>query len=298
MLTEKHLPNVFGKYLPLIEKSLGEIFSNSKKNILEKSMAYSALSKGKRIRPVLAMSAYNLFGKNDFETIAKCSAALELIHAYSLIHDDLPAMDNDDFRRGIPTNHKVFGEAIAILAGDALQTLGLELFASYPKGSHFRSRRLKTLKVVLSAIGREGMALGQAIDITEKKDDFNEKALLNMHFLKTGKLIEASLISGAIWAGAKSKEIKIISNFAKSLGILFQLSDDILDETSSLEKLGKTPGKDKRDKKVTLVSLWGIENSYKMVENFLSESLIALSHFGERAQDLREITRFVAKRDF
>lgn len=298
MSTEKPLPKVFGKYLPIIEKSLKEVFSDSEKNILEKSMAYSTLSKGKRIRPILAMSAYNLFGKTDFETISKCSSALELIHAYSLIHDDLPAMDNDDFRRGVPTNHKVFGEAVAILAGDALQTLGLELLASFPKGSHFSLRRLKALKVVVAAIGREGMALGQAIDITEKKEDFDEKAILNMHFLKTGKLIEASLLSGAIWAGAKRKEIKLLSNFAKSLGILFQLSDDILDETSSLEKLGKTPGKDKRDKKTTLVSLWGLENSYKMVEFFLSESLIALSHFGEKAKDLREITRFVAKRDF
>jgi len=292
------LPKVFKQFLPIIEKTLEQIFSEKDKNILEKSMAYSALSKGKRIRPVLAMSAYKLFGKEDFETISKCSVALELIHAYSLIHDDLPAMDNDDLRRGVPTNHKVFGDAIAILAGDALQTLGLEMLAAYPEGSAFRSRRLKAIKVVLSAIGREGMALGQAIDITEKKDDFDEKSLLNMHLLKTGRLIEASLLCGAIWAGAKRGERKLISDFAKSLGILFQLSDDILDETSSLEKLGKTPGKDKRDQKTTLVSLWGMEKSVQMVEHYLSECLIVLSPFGDRAQDLREIARFVAKRDF
>jgi len=277
---------------------LQEIFSEKEKNILEKSMAYSALSKGKRVRPVLAMCSYSLFGKKDFETIAKCSCSLELIHSYSLIHDDLPAMDNDDFRRGVLTNHRVFGEAMAILAGDALQTLGLEMLTLYPEGSNFSHKRLKALKIVLSAIGREGMALGQAMDIEEKKEDFKEEALLKMHYLKTGRLIEASILCGAIWAGAKKKELKLLSIFGKSLGILFQLSDDILDEVSTAEKLGKTPGKDKRDKKTTLVSLWGMEKSLQMVEHYLSECLIALSPFGGSAQDMREIARFVAKRDF
>lgn len=298
MHPETSLPKVFKEFLPIIENSLQKIFLEKNKNILEKSMAYSALAKGKRIRPVLALCAYKLFGKEDYETIATSSCALELIHAYSLVHDDLPAMDNDDLRRGVPTNHKVFGDAIAILAGDALQTLGIEMLALYPEGSAFRSRRLKALKVVLSAIGREGMALGQAMDIEEKEEDFDEESLLRMHFLKTGRLIEASLLCGGIWAGAKRREIKLLSDFGKSLGILFQLSDDILDEVSTAEKLGKTPGKDKRDKKTTLVSLWGMEKSIQMVEHYLSECLIALSPFGDKAQDLREIARFVAKRDF
>lgn len=298
MSLDNSFPKVFKNFLPIIENALQEIFSKKDKNVLEKSMAYSALSKGKRIRPVLAMCAYSLFGKSDFETISKSSCSLELIHAYSLIHDDLPAMDNDDLRRGIPTNHKVFGEAIAILSGDALQTLGFELLASYPEGSIYALRRLKAVKTVATAIGRDGMALGQAIDIYEKKEDFNENSLLNMHYLKTGKLIEASLLCGGIWAGANPGQLRLLSSFGKSLGILFQLSDDILDEVSTVEKLGKTPGKDKRDNKTTLISIWGMEKSIQMVEHYLSECLIALSPFGDKAQFLREIARFVAKRDF
>lgn len=290
--------SAFKKYLPIIEDSLLKIFKDKEKNCLEKSMAYSALAKGKRIRPVLALTTYQLCGGDNFEEIAMCASGIELIHSYSLVHDDLPAMDNDDFRRGIPTNHKVFGDAIAILAGDALQTLGIELFVLYPRGSRYRSQKLKALKVILNAIGRNGMALGQAIDIEKKDSDFDEKSLLEMHYLKTGKLIEASILCGAIWASADSKTINILKNFAKPLGIAFQLSDDILDEVSTIEKLGKTPGKDKRDSKTTLISLWGLNKAKSELENYLSLALRSLAPFGDRAKDLREIARFVSRREY
>jgi geranylgeranyl diphosphate synthase type II len=292
------LPRPFEKYGPIVEDALAEIFEDKDKNILEKSMAYSVLSKGKRIRPVLAMTSYELCGGADLKEISKCACGIELIHAYSLIHDDLPSMDNDDFRRGVLTNHKVFGEAIAILAGDALQTLGLELLATYPEGSSFVRKRIKSLKQILTAIGRKGMALGQAIDISKKDDEFDEKSLLEMHNLKTGKLLEASILCGAIWANADSKTLKALKAFAKPLGISFQLSDDILDEVSTIEKLGKTPGKDKRDNKKTLVSLWGLEKAKANLENYLSLALRSLALFGDKAQDLRDIARFIAKRDF
>jgi len=153
-------------------------------------MAYSVLSKGKRIRPVLALTTYELCGGRDLKEISKCASGIELIHAYSLIHDDLPAMDNDDFRRGVPTNHKVFGEAIAILAGDSLQTLGIELIANHPEGSSFIRKRMRSLRQVLNAIGRKGMALGQAQDISKKDDEFDEKSLLEMHQLKTANFLK------------------------------------------------------------------------------------------------------------
>ena len=153
------------------------------------------------------------------------------------------------------------------------------------------------MEAILRAVGIEGMAQGQAIDISQKSESFDENSLLEMHRLKTGCLLEASLLSGAIWAGAPKRLLKILSDYARPLGIAFQLADDILDEISTPEKLGKTPGKDKRDNKVTLVTLWGMDKSKKRLENYLSESLRALAPFGGEAQDLRDIARFVVQRE-
>lgn len=298
MKNEAYVPRALKELSILIDKTIEEIFKDKDKNILEKSMAYSALAKGKRLRPVLAILSYKTLGGTNIDSILKSASALELIHTYSLIHDDLPAMDNDDFRRGVLTNHKVFGEAMAILAGDALQTLGFELLATYPKGSKYTYKRLRAVKTVAKAIGKEGMALGQALDISSHEKEFNSDTLLNMHYYKTGKLIQASVLCGGIWAGGKSSELRILSKFGKQFGILFQLVDDILDFTGTKEELGKTPLKDLRDNKKTLVTLWGLENAKKMVEIYLSEALWLLSFFGDRALDLREITHFIAVRRY
>lgn len=291
-------PSVFEAYKPLIDKTLENLFDPETDSVLEKAMSYSALAKGKRLRPILALCGYRIAGGDTIEDVLIPASALELLHSYSLIHDDLPAMDNDDLRRGIPTNHKVFGDAVAILAGDALQTMGAYLLSVHPKGGRYRSRRLKALDSVLGAIGHQGMAKGQTIDISTKPGLFDESALLEMHRLKTGCLLEASVLSGAIWAGASRKILKILSSYASPLGIAFQLADDILDETSTPEKLGKTPGKDKRDRKTTLVSLWGMNKSKKELENYLSGSLRALAPLGDEAQDLRDIARFIVQRDY
>jgi geranylgeranyl diphosphate synthase, type II len=290
-------PAVFDKCKPLIEESLKSLFENINGSTLDKAMSYSVFAGGKRLRPILAICGYKVGKGGEIGDILKPACALELFHTYSLVHDDLPSMDNDDLRRGAPTNHKVFGEAMAILAGDALQTMGAYIISTCPSGSRYRSRRLKASKVILSALGNRGMALGQAIDISEKQDFFDEKSLLEMHWLKTGCLIEASLLSGAIWAGAPNKTLRILSDYSRPLGIAFQLSDDLLDEISTTEKLGKTPGKDRRDKKTTLATIWGMDKARKKLEEYLSEALRALAPLGEEAQDLRDIARFVVQRE-
>ena len=290
-------PAVFERYKPLIDRTLESFFPEGEVPELDRAMKYSVCAGGKRLRPVLALCGYKVAGGDDVADVVKAACSLELFHTYSLIHDDLPAMDNDDLRRGVPTNHKVFGEGMAILAGDALQTMGAYILAVHPEGSGFRSRRLKASRIVLEALGNRGMAQGQAIDISKKADSFDEASLLEMHRMKTGCLLEASLLAGAAWAGASSELMKILRGYSSPLGIAFQLSDDILDEVSSSEKLGKTAGKDRRDNKVTLATLWGLEKAGKKLENYLSESLRALAPLGEEAQDLRDIARFVVQRE-
>ncbi|HNQ79281.1 MAG TPA: polyprenyl synthetase family protein [Acidobacteriota bacterium] len=290
-------PSVFKRFRPLIEKRLESFFPAEGITELDRAMKYSLCAGGKRLRPILALCGYRAAGGGEIEEVLTASCALEMFHTYSLIHDDLPAMDNDDLRRGVPTNHKVFGEGLAILAGDALQTMGAHILALHPEGSRFRSRRLKASRIVLEALGNRGMAQGQAIDISAKADSFGEASLLEMHRMKTGCLLEASLLAGAAWAGAASEMMKILRDYSTPLGIAFQLSDDILDEVSSSEKLGKTAGKDRRDNKVTLATLWGLEKAGKKLEDYLSESLRALAPLGEEAQDLRDIARFVVQRE-
>jgi len=291
------IPAVFDRYKPLIDNTLEGMFPEGNLSELDQAMKYSVCAGGKRLRPVLALCGYRVAGGGEISEVLEASCSLELFHTYSLIHDDLPAMDNDDLRRGKPTNHKVFGEAMAILAGDALQTMGARILAVHPAGSKFRSRRLKASRIILDALGNRGMARGQAIDISTKTDAFDEKSLLEMHRMKTGCLLEASLLAGAVWAGAPAGLLKILSAYAAPLGIAFQLADDILDEVSTAEKLGKTPGKDRRDKKKTLTTLWGLEKAGKKLEDYLSESLRALAPLGEEAQDLRDLARFVVQRE-
>lgn len=290
-------PAVFDRYKPLIDSTLDGLFPEDGLTELDRAMKYSLCAGGKRLRPVLALCGYNVAGGEDAADVVKAACSLELFHTYSLIHDDLPAMDNDDLRRGVPTNHKVFGEAMAILAGDALQTMGAHILAVHPEGSRFRSRRLKASRIILESLGNRGMAQGQAIDISKKSGSFDEKALLEMHRMKTGSLLKASLLSGAVWAGASSKLLGTLSAYASPLGIAFQLSDDILDEVSTAEKLGKTPGKDRRDGKVTMTTLWGLDKARKKLEDYLSESLRALAPLGEEAQDLRDLARFIVQRE-
>jgi len=247
---------------------------------------------------VLAMAAYEACGGDDPEAVLPAASALELLHTYSLIHDDLPAMDDDTLRRGKPTSHVIYGEAIAILAGDALQTLGTFLLCTKPDGHRWAARRAKAARTVLQAIGSQGMAGGQALDLqqTGKGASVDRDLLLRIHTLKTGRLLEAALLAGAHWAGASAPTRRALQRYGVSMGLAFQIVDDILDLTQPPEAIGKTPGKDASQGKATFPALWGVEGSRREAERLLSEALRSVAELGPGGQELRELAHFVVAR--
>lgn len=264
---------------------------------LGRAMRYSLMAGGKRIRPALALAAYEACKGEDSRLALEPACALEMFHTYSLIHDDLPAMDDDDLRRGIPTSHKVYGEAVAILAGDALQTLGAEVLATYPEGNRFAARRGEVSRLVFRALGWNGMAGGQALDLSSEGDvQIGLEGLLEIHRRKTGALLEVSLLVGAVLAGAGKKRMAALRAYGENLGLAFQVVDDILDVTASTEVLGKTAGKDPRQGKATFPALWGLEGSRVEARRLLDGALESLAPFKERARDLRELAVFVVDR--
>lgn len=276
---------------------------------LSESIQFSLLSDGKRIRPILALASYETCGGRG-EDILPQAAAVELIHTYSLIHDDLPAMDNDDLRRGRPTNHKVFGEAIAILAGDALLTEAffmmtnlnppLPTFAkggvglSIKKFSH--SSLLKALREVAFASGLHGMVSGQAQDILSEDDEPKKETLDFIHRHKTAALIKASVKIGPILANAGIKRMSALTRYGEHIGLAFQIVDDILDVEGTTEELGKPVGSDTRKKKMTYPSLYGVEVARQKKDDCLSAAVDALRLFGSEADPLREIARYLVVR--
>jgi geranylgeranyl diphosphate synthase type II len=223
-------------------------------------MRYSALAGGKRLRPALALAACRAFG-GDEEACLAPAAALEMIHAYSLIHDDLPAMDDDDLRRGQPTSHVVFGEAMAILAGDALHSLACEVLATHPTGQEHDAARGRVQRAVLAAIGWRGMVGGQVLDmeLTGRGGTAAEEELAGIHRRKTGALIRASLVLGAELGGAPADAVEELGRFGDVAGLAFQVVDDVLDVTASSVELGKTGGKDQETGKVTYPAVLGLE---------------------------------------
>ena len=244
------------------------------------------------------MAAYTACGGKDPEQVLPAASALELFHTYSLIHDDLPAMDDDDLRRGKPANHVVFGEAMAILAGDALQTLGAFLISTYPLGSKWAARRNRASREILDALGSGGMVGGQVLDLefTGSGNQADGGALLKIHRLKTGRFLEASLQVGAIWAGAKASARRALGEYGRAIGLAFQIVDDILDVTASAQDLGKTPGKDLAQDKATFPAVWGLEASRREARRLLSEALRAVAELGPPSQELRELAHFVVNR--
>jgi geranylgeranyl pyrophosphate synthase len=232
--------------------------------------------------------------------VAEAVSALELIHTYSLIHDDLPAMDNDSLRRGKPTCHVVHGEAMALLAGDTLQSLGFEILASRPAGSEWAGRRAEAVLTVARAIGFSGMAGGQAFDLMEtghghELGDSIER-LRRVHALKTGALLRASAELGAIYAGADRAVRAAVVRYGKALGLLFQIADDILDVTATPETLGKTPGKDSAQDKLTYPAVFGMDGARQELEKALIEARDAVQHVGEGALLLAAIADYAAHR--
>lgn len=260
---------------------------------LEKAMEYSLMAGGKRLRPVLLMAAADAVGK-DGAAFLTTGCAIEMIHTYSLIHDDLPAMDNDDYRRGKPTNHKVFGDGIAVLAGDALLTLAFEVMLRQEGAAP------ETLVTVVSemsrAAGPYGMVGGQVLDLEGEGRRLDLAALRKIHMGKTGALFCAAIRSGAILAGAKEEELAALTLYAERFGLAFQITDDILDVTGDEVAIGKPVGSDVRNEKATYVTLTSLEEAKKLAEDAVDEAVAALDIFGERAAFLRDLALFLLGR--
>jgi geranylgeranyl diphosphate synthase type II len=263
---------------------------------LHKAMRYSVFAGGKRMRPVLCLAAAKAVGSAT-QALLAAACGLELIHTYSLIHDDLPAMDNDDYRRGKLTNHKVYGDAIAILAGDALLTLAFQLIAESGRdGSAPPQVVTQVLKEVAEAAGSLGMIGGQVIDIESENKMIDQDTLNYIHTHKTGALFKASVRSGALLGGATDSQLAQLTRYAECLGLAFQITDDILDVEGDSAKLGKTVGSDERKKKSTYPARYGLTESKQLARQSVDEAIAALQGFDERADILRYIAGYLLDR--
>ena len=263
---------------------------------LHEAMRYACLGGGKRVRPLLAHAAGQVFGAAP-EALDTVACAVELIHAYSLVHDDLPCMDNDVLRRGKPTCHVEFDEATAMLAGDALQTLAFHVIAA-PGVVGDASRQIGMVQLLAQAAGSRGMAGGQAVDLDSVGKQISVEELEFMHMHKTGALIRAAVLLGAHCGGATDADIGKLSHFANRLGLLFQVVDDVLDIEADTSTLGKTAGKDAAQDKPTYVSLLGIRRAKELSTEMRDEAHLSLADFGERAQLLHQLTDFIVARTF
>ena len=286
----KHIQDVLDKYMPPVEGYQRTIFD---------AMNYSVKAGGKRIRPMLMEATYKMFGGDD-KLIEPFMAAIEMIHTYSLVHDDLPAMDNDDYRRGKKTTHVVFGEAMGILAGDALLNYAYETAAKAFEMAPANPAIGQAFIVLSQKAGVYGMVGGQVVDVESEKTENNPVTRDKLDFiykLKTGALIEASMMVGAILAGASAEEIKIVEQSAGLLGLAFQIQDDILDVTSSLEVLGKPVGSDDKNNKVTYVTFEGLEKASEDVERISKEACGLLSSLKREDEFLQELFIYLIDRD-
>ena len=261
---------------------------------IHQAMRHSVFAGGKRLRPVLCFEAARMIASHVPRGVEELGAALEMLHTYSLIHDDLPALDNDDLRRGRPTCHKVFGDAIAILAGDALQTYAYEVLSRLSCPPEARVRIIEETAHATGTVN--GMIGGQVMDLEAEHKKPNAETLEYIHSSKTAALIRASVVSGGIYAGASEDEIAKLCSFGLQAGLAFQIADDILDVTQSSEQLGKTAGKDAAAEKATYPALFGIEASARKAEDLVTSACIQLDSFGERANTLKSLARFLVER--
>jgi geranylgeranyl diphosphate synthase type II len=261
------------------------------------AMRYSLLAGGKRVRPILCLATCEMIG-GTIEMAMPTACAVEMIHTMSLIHDDLPAMDNDDYRRGKLTNHKVYGEDVAILAGDGLLALAFEFVATQTPQNVPRDRVLQVVARLGRALGAAGLVGGQVVDLeSEGKLDISLETLNFIHEHKTAALLEACVVCGGIIAGASTEDVQRLTRYAQNIGLAFQIIDDILDITATQEQLGKTAGKDLRAKKVTYPSLWGLEQSRSKAQELIKAACTELETFGERAKPLQAIAHFITSRN-
>ncbi|MGQ9896760.1 MAG: polyprenyl synthetase family protein [Acidobacteriota bacterium] len=260
---------------------------------IHEAMRYSLMAGGKRLRPVLVLAAGEAFmGKS--EQLYPVACAFEMIHTYSLIHDDLPAMDNDDLRRGMPTCHKQFDEATAILAGDGLMTHAFRILAEMDAPAEQKVRVIRELAVGSGTV--EGMIAGQIVDLEAERKPIDAERLAFIHRAKTGALIRGALVCGGIVAGAAESDLALLAAYGDKVGLAFQITDDILDETATAEQLGKTPGKDAAAGKATYPALYGLEASRKQARALAEEAIEVLAPLDQRAKLLIEMARFVVNR--
>jgi geranylgeranyl diphosphate synthase type II len=261
---------------------------------IHQAMRHSVFAGGKRLRPTLCMESARMLAGSLLPGIEELGAALEMLHTYSLIHDDLPALDNDNLRRGQPTCHVVFGESTAILAGDALQTHAYEIMAQLRCPPEARVRIIAEIARGTGTVG--GMIGGQVVDLEAQRTPPDAATLEYIHRAKTGALITASVVSGGIYAGGSDADIERLRTFGRNIGLAFQIVDDILDITQSTEQLGKTAGKDTSAQKVTYPALFGIEESEKKADALVTAGCAALDAYGDRGSTLRELAHFLVER--
>jgi len=261
--------------------------------IIHEAMHYSLFSRSKKIRPVLALATGEALGCRP-ENIVPYACALEMIHTHSLIHDDLPSMDNDDFRRGKPSSHKVYGEGLAILAGNGLLVLAFDILS---RPGFNPERQLKAMNLLCRAIGTEkGLLGGQVMDLTLQGGPFTREDLEYIHSSKTGALIEASVTGAAVLAGAEDAALRHLGEYGKKVGLAFQIVDDLLDETGSPEQMGKSTGKDRESKKATYPALFGIEASREKARELVDAAVGELEWLGEKGLVLTGLARFITSR--
>lgn len=278
---------------------ISELQHCSESETLNEIMEYAVLNGGKRLRPVLLLSSYELF-EPDFKKALPYAAALEMIHSYSLVHDDLPAMDNDDLRRGKPTCHKQFSEFGAILAGDALLNLSFETMLKYADTFPLE-RSLAAMSYIAKAAGAKGMCAGQMSDMEQSVSDF--QSLCKMYRGKTGALLKASVAAGGILGGATAATIAYLEQFADKIGLIFQIKDDVLDVTADEITLGKPVLSDEKNEKITFVSQYGIEECNKLIETYKNEALAILEELEQNLNIsgsvlfLKQLTVYMAERN-
>ena len=295
MKSKNHIDNLISSFSKNFDKKLVDLIPKKKisSKHLYNAMKYIIDVGGKRLRPIFLTEISNLLGvkkENSFRT----AASVELIHCYSLVHDDLPSMDNDDLRRGHKTCHKKFDEATAILVGDALQSLAFEILANH-KTHKDSKKRIMLINELSKSAGCQGMVGGQMLDLEAEKKKLNLKEIYNLQRLKTGELFRFSCVSPCILAG-KNKKIKMFENFSSNLGLAFQIKDDLLDIEGNEKEIGKKTRKDSRKGKETLISLLGKEKARKKSEELIASSLKILKKFGKDAENLIDLTNFIISR--
>jgi geranylgeranyl diphosphate synthase type II len=296
--TSMDIQEVLKTKIEVVEKALDKYMPNegSYEKVIYESMRYSVFAGGKRLRPILMLAACEFVGGN-YEDAIPYACAMEMIHSYSLIHDDLPAMDNDDYRRGKLTNHKIYGEAMAILAGDGLLNYAYELIIKATLGD-FNKNKLLAAQEIAWASGSSGMIGGQVVDLLGEDKEIDKSTLDFIHKKKTGALIRGSIRAGAIIGGASENQLEDLTKYAENIGLGFQITDDILDIIGDEKKLGKKVGSDIENNKSTYPSLYGMEESIKKVNLLFDESINLLKKYEDKAEFFIELAKYLVKREY